>query len=500
MSIVPYNIPYYMTVNNGTVDTIINSQMSYAGVALAALNSYVGTMVDYATQDISVPIPAALAAGLDFDFSREAFDDLYTRKPASPTTTDISVSFASAPTMPTKPSSPAIDTITTGIPSSPSLPVKPDDLDIDDVAITLPVVPNLTVPNVSTIILSDLWNDIYEKLNSDITDGGYGIETADEIAIWERAKERELLELSAQTEDLDEMYAGFGYKFPPGALIKAKQKARQTYQNKLATLNRDMTIERLKLFVECRKFALENGVRFGQLFIEIGKLITALYDSEMKGAITEADINKTNNLVRVDEYKAKMEGYSTEAKVGAEIFDAEVKGSLAEMELVKSNNTSRIDKYKADMEGFSSEGKFLTDLFDSNIKAALGEADVKKSNNLVKLDKYKAEIDGYAAEARVLASLYDLASTQQDREIKAQVAVLQANIEIAKAYLTQAVEQAKLRLEGTKAASDVYKAICASALGTIHAQASLSGSFGVGYDYKKSESVNNSYQESATIA
>jgi len=371
MSISVYNLPYigYGGGAASSAGTIINTQLSYANVALAAMNSYVGTMVNYATESIDVPLPAALAGGLDFDFSKDAFDDLFGRKPTSPTT--------------------------------------------EEIAVTMPTVPDVVVPDISAIILSSLWNDIYEKLNDDITNGGYGIETADEIAIWERAKERELLDLSAQTDDLDEFYAGAGYKFPPGALIKAKQKARQTYQNKMATINRDMTIERLKMFVDCRKFALENGVKFGELFVNIAKLKVELYDSEVKGA--------------------------------------------------------------------------------------LGEAEIKKSNNLVKIEKYKADIDGYSAEARVLASLYDLASTSQMREIQMQVAVLQANIEIAKAMLTQKVEEAKLRLSGTQTAAEVYKAVCASALGTIHAQASLSGSENVGWQFAKEERVAQSYQESVTL-
>jgi len=365
------NIPIYYPLSGAytQANSIINSQMSFANTALLALNSYVGTMVNYATQAISVPIPAAMAIGLDFDFSKDAFNDLFSRKPTSPTT--------------------------------------------EEIAVTLPIAPDVVVPDISGIILSDLWNDIYEKLNDDITNGGYGIETADEIAIWERHKERELLDLAAQTDDLDEMYAGAGYKFPPGALIKAKQKARQTYQNKMATINRDMTIERLKMFVECRKFALENGVKFGELFVNIAKLKIDLYSAEVTGA--------------------------------------------------------------------------------------LGEAEIKKSNNLVKIEKYKADIEGYAAEARVLASLYDLASTQQDREVRTQIAALQANIEVAKAYLTQAVEQAKLRLEGTKSAADVYKAICASALGTIHASAQLNEGSSIDYRYNVGASTSLDYKETLNL-
>jgi hypothetical protein len=167
------------------------------------------------------------------------------------------------------------------------------------------------------------------------------------------------------------------------------------------------------MFVECRKFALENGVKFGELFVNIAKLKIDLYSAEVTGA--------------------------------------------------------------------------------------LGEAEIKKSNNLVKIEKYKADIEGYAAEARVLASLYDLASTQQDREVRTQIAALQANIEVAKAYLTQAVEQAKLRLEGTKSAADVYKAICASALGTIHASAQLNEGSSVDYRYNVGASTSLDYKETLNL-
>lgn len=366
-----FNIPYYgdMSGAYSQASGIIDSQMSFANTALAALNSYVGKMVNYATQAISVPIPAAMAVGLDFDFSKEAFDDLFNRKPAMPTINSISVAL---------PDSPVID-----------------------------------VPSIQGVILSNLWNDIYEKLNDDITNGGYGIETDDETALFERGKERERLEYLSQVEEADETFAGSGCKIPPGALIKIRQRARDNYHGKLATLNREIMIKRAELFVQCRQFALEKGVLFGQLFVDIGKL--------------------------------------------------------------------RVGKYEAD------------------IKGAVADAEIQQKTEQMKLETYRAAIEGYAAEARVLASLYDLASTQQDREIRCQIAALQANIEIAKAYLTQAIEQAKLRLSGTEAAAEVYKAICASALGTIHASANLSTGFSTSYGYSKGESVSNTYGESATL-
>jgi hypothetical protein len=367
MSVSLFNIPYWTDVANPKVDSIIDAQMAFANTALAAMNSYAGTLVNTATTTFDIDIPPMFTEGFDFDFSMTLFEDLLNRKPVAPT--------------------------------------------INEITVNIPIVPVIDVPNVQAVILSNLWNDIYEKLNDDITNGGYGIDTADEILIWERAKEREMLEVAAQYDEADELYAGAGYKFPPGVLVKLKQKAKQTYQNKMATLNRDMTIERLKLFVEARRFALENGVKFGELFIDIGKLRSGIYESEIKGA--------------------------------------------------------------------------------------LGEAEIKRGNELFKVELFKSQIDAYGTEAKVLASLYELASTQQEREIRAKIAVLQANIEIAKLYLEEAVEQAKLRLAGAQSLAEVYKAICASALGTIHASASLGSSFGVSYGYSKGESASQSYSESA---
>lgn len=347
-------------------EDIITSQLSFANSALSAMSSYVSTMVDCAIQDIDVPLPAAMAAGLDFDFSRQAFDDILNRKPTAPTLDDILLSFPSAPT--------------------------------------------ITMPLVDTIVLGNLWTAICDKLNNDLADGGYGIDTDDEEAIWQRSKEREKTEYNAQLEEADEVFAGLGYPMPPGALIAVKQKAKQTYHTKLASLNREMTIKRADMYVQARQFAIKTGTEFGSFFAELAKVRAQIYESEIKAAVSQAEIKKDINLAKIEEFRALIEAYT-----------AEIKG---------------------------------------------------------------------------VASLYDLASTQQEREIRVQIAVLQANIEVAKAQLEQVIEQARLRLSGTQAAAEVYKAICASALGTIHASASLSGSASINWGYSKSASTAESYSES----
>jgi len=368
MAINMFNIPY-ASPNTGAyheADEIINSQIAFAGVSMNAMNAYVGQLVAYASQSFDVSIPTAMAAGLDFDFSQEAFNDILNRKPVAPTIDDIIVSFPSAPT--------------------------------------------INVPSIDLVILSGLWDTICTKLNSDLANGGYGIETTDEEAIWERAKEREKIEYDAQVSEADEVFAGFGYTMPPGVAIKAKLIAKQTYQGKMAAVNREMTLKRADLYVQARQFVMENGIKFGTFFADIAKVLADVYKSQMDGAVASAQVQKEINLADIEEFKALTEAYT--------------------------------------------------------------------------------------AEIRGITSLYDLASSQQEREVRVQVAVLQANIEIARIQLQQVVEQAKLRLGGTQAAAEVYKAICASALGTIHASASLSTSSSIGYSYNKSEATNASYSES----
>jgi D-ribose pyranose/furanose isomerase RbsD len=370
MAVTMFNLPLWSSIDNARVGDIIDLQTGFANTALAAMNSYIESIVNFSIQDINIPIPAAMATGLDFDFSQEAFDDILNRKPIAPVIDDIVVSFPSPPT--------------------------------------------INVPSIDLVILSGLWDTICTKLNSDLANGGYGIDTADEEAIWERSKEREKLEYDAQVSEADEVYAGFGYTMPPGVAMKAKLIAKQTYQGKMATLNREMTLKRADLYVQARQFVIENGVKFGTFFADIAKVLADVYKSEMDGAVAHANVQKEINLGKIEEFKALTEAYT--------------------------------------------------------------------------------------AEIRGVTSLYDLASSQQEREIRMQVAVLQANIEIARLYLTQEVEQAKLRLSGATSIADVFKAICASALGTIHASASLSSGFNVGYSYDKREAVNQSYNENATVA
>lgn len=360
-----YSIPFWSDVDNPYVSEIIDRQLAFANNALQGMNSYVETMVSAATVDIDIPLPAAIGTALDFDFSMDVFNDLLARRPVAPVINHI-----------------------------------------DD--IVLPPAPNIFIPDIDTALLSNFWNDILRKLHDDLANGGYGIETTDETGAYERAKERERLEYLSQVEAADEVMATSGFKIPTGALIKIRQKARDQYQGKLATINRDIMLKRVDLFVQCRQYAIEKGIMFGEFFINLAKVQVDLYESLVRGAIAVVEA-----------------------------------------------------KYK---------------------------------NEMLKLEAFKAEVDAYSAEIRAITALYEFAASMAEREIKMQLMILQANLELAKTRLQMAIEAAKLRLAGITASADVYKAICASAIGTIHASASLSSSFGVSYGYSKSEA--QSYSES----
>lgn len=377
MAVDLFNLQEKVDIDNPYVRSIINIQQNYASGGYSQIVELVNRINDDAdalgSSDSTTDIvyPTALSDGIDFDFSMDAWLDLLNRKPTRPDITDFTID------------------------------------------VILPEVPTISIPTVDAAIITALWNQVYTILTNDLTNGGYGIETADEMAIWQRAKEREVQELNAQYEDADEVFSSAGYKFPSGALVKMKQKARQAYQNKLADINREMTIERLKLFVQCRQFALEKGAGFGNVFAEIEKLKVQLYETQ--------------------------------------------------------------------------------------VKAALGEAEIEKVTADNQIQIYKADINAYETEGKVFAALYELASTEQERELKLQIAALEANIEIARVKLQQKLESARLKMTGATASADVYKAIAASALGSIHCSATMGSDFNIGWSYHKAEQVSRSYQESATV-
>lgn len=71
----------------------------------------------------------------------------------------------------------------------------------------------------ATEYTDDLIDNARAKLLNDILIGGYGIETADEARLWDRARDRENSSALLAVENARRQFSGRGFSLPPGALV-----------------------------------------------------------------------------------------------------------------------------------------------------------------------------------------------------------------------------------------------------------------------------------------
>lgn len=105
---------------------------------------------------------------------------------------------------------------------------------------------------------SPLLPPLQAKLLNDIVFGGYGIDTNDEIALWNRERDRESLAAQANIDEIRREAASTSFAMPQGALYMRLAKANQERLNKISSVNRDIGLKRADMYVENRKFTIEK--------------------------------------------------------------------------------------------------------------------------------------------------------------------------------------------------------------------------------------------------
>lgn len=141
--------------------------------------------------------------------------------PDTPDTTLPSVPTAPSISDPVLPTAPSITLPTAPSFSSVDLPLPPS-VDIPSFTAGLPSEDFLTPTNNFTFYeaqySSELLDELNSKLLSDLQNGGYGIETADEQALFNRLRDRETELALTQVEEIRRSAAARGFPLPPGAI------------------------------------------------------------------------------------------------------------------------------------------------------------------------------------------------------------------------------------------------------------------------------------------
>lgn len=347
----------------------------------------------------------------EFDADRYSVPALTARAPA------VNFGNAPAPLAGQVPVVPALKDIE--VPDAPTL-TMPTPIEVGT-AVFLPPVPSIDMPPSMTTVdysfvdvipdaaftfnfdeqayQSAMLDALKAKLINDLVNGGYGIEPGDEAGLWDRAREREGEAASAEMQAVERDFASRGFMMPPGAMFGAMEAIRAKALGVAATLSREVAIKRADLYVENRRFTIEQVRELEQLMLNQHM---AAMERVLRAAQVSAQYVMEVFRARVEKSKLKLEAIQTRAQAfrdaiaaeaqKVELYRAQLQAELSKLQI----DQSRVDLYRAKLAGVET----MANIYRAQVQAAEAAINAERS----KVETYKAEVDGFMATVKAKES------------------------------------------------------------------------------------------------
>lgn len=285
-------------------------------------------------------------------------------------------------------------------------PVRPDipQINLDTLIaqiqlLTPPALPTETFSYSDPGYGSVLRAEIADKLAFDLINGGYGIDTTDEIALFNRARDREAQLLSEGELTVARQAAATGFPLPQGALYKQLAVARSEYVAKNSSVNRDIALKRADLYVQNRRQVIEQATQHEAQSIALynamqNRLLDAakaevqmavflydagirLFQSRLDALTKQIDSNLAMSQAIVGIYNADVQAYAATVNSIVQRAQIDIKNSELVLEkdlrVYQSNVqvlTERLKELTLTVENRKDIARFLTEFF----RTALGSA------------------------------------------------------------------------------------------------------------------------------
>jgi len=335
-----------------------------------------------------------------------------------------------------------------GVLNLPAVPVAPQFAFSSIADIALPA-DDLLLPTNNFTYYEDAYSSILldplkAVLLDNLLNGGYGIETADEVALFNRARDREVEAALTRIEDAGRSLAMRGFPLPPGELSIHVDRAWQDMQDKVSDVSRDITLQRGKLYVENRQFTI------GQIR-ELEQVLIGFHNSVQERALNVAKltaefvINYFNTLVA--RYKARLDA----AKITSDVQLLRVQAESERARAFVDAFRGQVAGYEANLRGLIEPARLKVDIYGHDVQAV------------------RATNDGTIAKAQLQQEVLKSA-TQQNIQISNIV------VENARVRLLGTIEQLKFRVDAAKFGTDRFYTMLTALVGTINTLAVQSSS------------------------
>lgn len=337
----------------------------------------------------------------------------------------------------------------------------------------LPVV-DITAPSdvfsyIEPTYESALLDELKAKLMYDLLNGGYGIDDSDEQRLWERARERELLNAETAIQEATRAAAARGFSMPPGAVNEVIIAAQQNAVEKNSSMSREIMIKKADLYVQNRQFTIQQVRETESMLIT---MFGYMAERALNAAKAQVELSIAVFNTRVARYNMLLEVYKTSAAVYADL----IRGALAKIEAYKaqieavrlSADVQKIhtEVYKAQIDGVQA----LIGMYATEVGALRTVSEIER----LKLEAFRTKVDTYTAQVAAKTAEFGMFESQ----IKGETAKISMYQVQANAYATQVgayktkADAAEIRVraqvQSNASKLDAYKADIARYTAELH--------------------------------
>jgi hypothetical protein len=393
-------------------EAVALDQIAAAQVYLASLTSLF-TNADMPDTDIT------------YDFQNLEIDSgLVGNRPDAPSTTELTPGTVSVPEK--------------GILTSISVPT----ISIPSYTLAEPSTTELYYDE--AVYQSDLHDALEEALLAFIENGGTGLGSDVEDALWARARARQALTNEKVRDTIEEFMSARGYTVPPGALSGLLKEALLEETRGDAQMNYEISIEQARLARAQSEFTVSASITMeGQAKEQFNNI-----------ANRALEYAKASAQVIIDLYLGKVQGYIAKQQA----LKLTVEAAKLQVDAAAAANESVNQSYAIDVQAYEAQIKMEIAIVESIAKV------------------YGFKIAGYEADAKVAA--IQLNGQIEELRAKMDQANNQTNLTLKEAELTIQSYLGALQLtaDGIKAGGNISAQIAASALSAVNASASLGAS------------------------
>lgn len=393
----------------------------------------------------------------------------------------------------TLPTAPSLMSLSTYTYQGGNLPVI--DATIPTLQLIAPSLIPYTAPKLpySDALLSTVQATLMDRIKSGTNTG---LPPEIEQALWDRAREKEMIASSDAIAELERMES-LGYAFPPGVYINARLKIQTDMGYKSIGLSREISITQAQLIQKTITEAIGQAVDVEKMLVDYTNKIEQLTFESCKYA-TEAGIEIYN--AQVKKYEALLEGYK--AKIA--YFDAQVREQEAAVKIYETE--VQAEKLKSDMNtALVQQYEISAKVAEINVniyKAELSALELQANIQKIIVEIYGEQVKAYGAKVNAFTSQVEAyrAQTQsaqtQEQVYKTQVDAYAAQVEAVKAQIEAKIDVLKANVAGNGAAWEGYK-------GTVVALAEQAKAISMGNSataeiYKSVVSGTSTYNETLT--